>query len=95
VVVTTIFPLGQLPLERRVVWSDRVDPAIAEVNQFIASLASENTTVFESAPVLAGANGKLLPECSHDFLHLSGEGYVRLNEALQKQLNAAQLISAQ
>lgn len=95
VVITTIFPLGKLPLERRVVWSDRVDPAIAEVNEYIASLASENITVFDSSAALTGTNGKLLPECSRDFLHLSAEGYVRLNEALQKLLNASALVRDQ
>ncbi|MFK5922637.1 MAG: GDSL-type esterase/lipase family protein [Verrucomicrobiota bacterium] len=33
VIVTTIFPVGELPFERRPFWSDRVDPAIDEVNK--------------------------------------------------------------
>lgn len=34
VILTTIFPLGQLPIERRLFWSEEVALAIDDVNQF-------------------------------------------------------------
>ena len=34
VMLTTIFPLGEIPWERRLVWSDDVAVAIDEVNSF-------------------------------------------------------------
>lgn len=83
VVISTIFPIGQLPPQRRPFWSDRVDPAIKQVNQFIGSLASNDVSVFDTAAVLADKNGKLIPKYSRDLLHLSAEGYKQLNIGLR------------
>jgi lysophospholipase L1-like esterase len=82
VILTTIFPVGEIPLERRLVWSDAVDAAIAEVNAFIKSLAGERVVILETAPLLADASGKVRQEYSRDALHLNGEGYGALNREL-------------
>lgn len=86
VILTTIFPTGEVPLERRLVWSDAVDAAIDEVNATIVSLAGERVTVMVTAPILVGANGRILPVYSRDALHLNGEGYAALNRELVKLL---------
>jgi lysophospholipase L1-like esterase len=88
VVIATIFPVGKLPLQRRPVWSDRVDPAIEKVNRYIESLAADDVTVFVTAEVLTDQNGKLRAEYSRDFLHLSDEGYRQLNEGLRWRLES-------
>ena len=82
VILTTIFPLGEIPIERRIVWSDDVAEAIDEVNAFIYSLEGENVIVFDTGAVLAEEQGIVREEYSRDFLHLNETGYVALNERL-------------
>jgi lysophospholipase L1-like esterase len=83
VVISTIFPAGELPLYRRPFWSDRVDSAILEVNQTIKSFACEGVSVLDTVEALTDASGQLVPAYSRDFLHLSPEGYTQLNKALR------------
>lgn len=82
VVVTTIFPLGKLPIERRPFWSDDVGIAINDVNTFIKTLASDRVTIFDSSQVLANSEGILYSRYSRDFLHLNPAGYTALNAAI-------------
>ncbi|MBK8797966.1 MAG: SGNH/GDSL hydrolase family protein [Anaerolineales bacterium] len=86
VVVTTIFPLGKLPVERRPFWSDDVAIAINEVNSFIETLASDQVTIFHTEDVLANSDGIVDPQYSQDFLHLNPTGYAALNEAIYELL---------
>ena len=78
VVVTMVFPVGKVPLERRPFWSDEVGIAIAEVNDYIRSL--QNVHVFDAYAVLIGDGARIKQEYSHDLLHLNEAGYQRLNE---------------
>lgn len=89
VVLTTIFPPGELPLLRRLVWSDAVNAAIEEVNRHIASRAGPGVTVFDAAAVLRGPDGRVKPSYARDFLHLNEKGYAALNEALLRILTPA------
>lgn len=82
VIVTTIFPLGELPLERRPFWSDEVALAIDEVNQFLYTLESEHVTILDTARILSNAAGLVDPSYSQDFLHLNARGYEALNHEL-------------
>jgi lysophospholipase L1-like esterase len=82
VILTTIFPLGQLPLERKPFWSDEVAIAISEVNQFITSLKSDQVKIFDTAKILANREGITDPAYSRDFLHLNENGYNALNQEL-------------
>ena len=86
VVVTTIFPLGKLPVERRPFWSDDVALAINDVNSFIETLASDQVTIFHTEDVLANSDGIVDPQYSQDFLHLNPTGYAALNEAIDELL---------
>ena len=86
VIVTTIFPLGKLPIERRPFWSDKVELAINEVNTFIETLASDRVTIFETDRVLANSEAIVDPQYSRDFLHLNPAGYAALNEAIYELL---------
>lgn len=86
VVVTTIFPLGTVPLERRLFWSDDVAAAIRDVNGFIRTLSSDRVTVLETGPVLANANGVVHPRYSRDLLHLTPAGYEALNAPLSRMI---------
>lgn len=82
VIVTTIFPLGTLPIERRLFWSDDVAIAINDVNDYIKTLAGDRVIVFDSSQVLANSRGIVDPKYSRDFLHLNPEGYAALNKAI-------------
>ncbi len=82
VVVTTIFPLGKLPIQRRPFWSDDVAIAIKDVNDYIKTLAGDRVIVFDSSQVLANSQGIVDPKYSRDFLHINPEGYAALNKAI-------------
>lgn len=89
VIVTTVFPVGALPLQRRPFWSPEVEASVATVNRHIESLARPGVLVFDAAAVLRGADGRVQPTYAHDFLHLSAAGYAALNQALARQLAQA------
>ncbi len=83
VILTTIFPLTEVPLERKLFWSpDIVVTAIKEVNDFIYSLENEDVIIFDTTDILANKQGKVRGEYSRDFLHLNRAGYKALNEKL-------------
>ncbi|HET9906767.1 MAG TPA: GDSL-type esterase/lipase family protein [Anaerolineales bacterium] len=84
VIVTTIFPLGRVPIERRPFWSDDVEIAINDVNAFIRTLESDNVIVIETNKVLANADGLVDDQYSQDFLHLNPAGYAVLNDAIDE-----------
>ncbi len=79
VILSTIFPLGQVPIERRPFWSDDVAPAIEQVNDYIRSLEGERVLVFDAYAILVGDGGMINPEYSRDLLHLNSTGYEKLN----------------
>lgn len=82
VIVTTIFPLGRVPLERKLFWSSDVAEAVNEVNVYLLTLAGENVVVFDTSIVLADERGVAQKVYSQDLLHLTPEGYTALNEQL-------------
>lgn len=80
VILTPILPIGKVPLERRLFWSDDVGLAVDEVNAFIHTLKGESVLVFDAFSLLVGEGGRIRPEYSRDLLHLNAVGYERLNE---------------
>ena len=82
VVLTTVFPLGKVPIEYRLFWSDEVALAVDEVNAFTHSLEGEGVIIFDAFSILADGEGMLRAEFSHDFLHLNPAGYQALNNQL-------------
>ncbi|CAN1212339.1 SGNH/GDSL hydrolase family protein [Tumidithrix helvetica PCC 7403] len=82
IILTTIFPVGEPSLEWRLFWSEEVDRAIAEVNQYILSLKGDRVIVLDTTPILANPQGRVQPDYSRDFLHLNAEGYAALNRQL-------------
>ena len=87
VILTTIFPVGEVPLERKPFWSDDISRAIKEVNAYIATLAGEKTIVFDTFPILGDTQGMILPKYRRDELHLNAQGYEILNQNLSQLLN--------
>lgn len=83
VVLTTVFPLGEVPLERKLFWSDDVATAISEINAFIYTLEGDGVLVADAYQVLRGDNtAQIRPEYSRDLLHLNAKGYAVLNQNL-------------
>jgi GDSL-like Lipase/Acylhydrolase family len=86
VMVTTIFPAGEVPLERKPFWSDEIGLAIKEVNTYITTLADDKTIVFDTYSLLADRRGLMLPQYRLDELHFNQQGYKILNQELSRQL---------
>jgi lysophospholipase L1-like esterase len=82
VVISTVFPSGNVPIERRLNWSDDIEHARQQVNYFIRSLSSERVIILDAENVLADRNGKIKAEYSLDTLHLNEAGYQALNQKL-------------
>jgi lysophospholipase L1-like esterase len=87
VIVTTIFPVGDVPLERKPFWSDEIGQTIKEINAYITTLADEKTIVFDAFSMLADSQGIMLQKYRINELHINEQGYVTLNKELVRLLN--------
>lgn len=91
VILTTVFPVGQVPLQRRLFWSDEVPTAVNEINDFLREQSAENVILFDTFQLLALADGSLHPDYARDELHLNPAGYSILNQELINILTALNL----
>lgn len=87
VILTTIFPAGEIPLIRKPFWSSEVDRAVAEVNSYIFSWQAPNVIILDSHSLL---NQKQKNNYYKDTLHLNSKGYEILNKDLTKLLTKLQ-----
>ncbi len=87
VIVTTIFPVGEAPLQRKPFWSDDIRLAVNEVNAFIATLTEDKVVIFDAFSILADSQGMMLQEYALDELHLNDRGYEILNKELVQLLD--------
>lgn len=83
VILTTIFPPGEIPLIRKPFWSSEVDQSITEVNSYIYSLQAPNVIILDSYSLL---NQNQKNQYYQDSLHLNSKGYEILNKELTKVL---------
>jgi lysophospholipase L1-like esterase len=88
VILTTIFPLGRVPLTRLPFWSEDASSAVDQVNAYIRSLEGPGIKVLDAFAVLADEQDKIQSAYSQDMLHLSTAGYEALNRELVKTLEA-------
>jgi lysophospholipase L1-like esterase len=88
VIVSTVFPVGQVPLERQIFWSDDIAIAVQQVNAYIATLADDQTLVLDAFSLLANQQGLVASEYSSDELHLNDRGYEVLNQKLSELLQS-------
>jgi lysophospholipase L1-like esterase len=82
VILTTVFPVGRVPLARRPFWSNDIEIAVRDVNDYIATLAEEDVLIFDAFSLLANKNGKMKRRYQIDELHLNKQGYDVLNQKL-------------
>ena len=87
VILTTVFPVGKVPVERMPFWSDDVPVAVDEVNAALRSWEGEGVIVLDAFALLADEQGITRSVYSQDLLHLTAAGYEMLNEALVPMLN--------
>jgi lysophospholipase L1-like esterase len=87
VIVTTIFPTGEVPLARRPFWSDDIAQTIKETNAYIATLANDRTIVFDAFSILADPQGQMPQKYRSNELHVNDQGYDVLNQELVRRLN--------
>ncbi len=86
VILTTVFPVGEPPIQRRLVWSDAIQQAVETVNDSIRSMAADDTLIFDTYALLVDERGLLRTDLSRDELHLNAAGYERLNTELSALL---------
>ena len=87
IILTTVFPVGQVPLECRIFWSPQVEQAITVVNEQIRNKAGESVLILDTFLILEDQRGLLSKEFSFDELHLNEAGYAVLNEELKQLLH--------
>ncbi|WP_414618884.1 SGNH/GDSL hydrolase family protein [Calothrix sp. CCY 0018] len=87
VILTTIFPVGEVPIQRKPFWSDDIESAVNEVNTYIATLAEDKVVIFDAFSILADNQGMMLQEYASDELHLNDQGYEILNKELVQRLD--------
>jgi lysophospholipase L1-like esterase len=87
VILTTIFPVTDPTLERRVFfWSDDIARAVVEVNNVLRTFATVRVILLDADTILLDANGLPRPEYMLDTVHLNPAGYEALNLRLSQLL---------
>lgn len=88
VILTTIFPVSEPTIERRVFfWSDDIARATEEVNVVLRSYAADNVLIYDTDSVLLDSEGSIRLDYMPDTLHLNEAGYAALNVGLAQLLN--------
>jgi len=70
----TILPAAEPDLIRRLIWSDKIDLAIANINDFIRNHSGKDITIIDCDPVF-NDQGKMRLKFALDTLHLNESGY--------------------
>lgn len=86
VILTTIFPIGPVPLIRQPFWSPDIAQAVLEVNAYLYSLKAKNVLILDAYSLLA-ENGRAKSDYVYDTLHFNERGYKVLNQELTKVLS--------
>ncbi|MBD1933120.1 SGNH/GDSL hydrolase family protein [Trichocoleus sp. FACHB-69] len=86
VILTTIFPIGPVPLTRQPFWSPDIAQAVSEVNAYLYSLKAKDVLILDAYSLLA-QNGQVQSNYVRDTLHLNERGYKALNQELTHVLS--------
>lgn len=89
VVMTTIFPPGRVPVQRRLAWDPNTPQYIRDINAVIRKAADSKRVILLDAYDLLVDTHSQLAEDNADtdfFLHVNSAAYARLNEPLQQIL---------
>lgn len=86
VLLTTILPLGAIPLGRRVLWSDEVIVALKEVNDFIRTFTRPGVVAFDGESLIVDEQRIMRKPYTRDYAHPNEAGYRVVNEGLRSVL---------
>lgn len=84
-VVTTIFPPAHPSILRKPVWSNDIEAAVLEMNEWIRTLNGSRITVLDCDTLLQ-EKGRVKKHFYRDTLHLNENGYEFLNREVEKVL---------
>lgn len=87
VILTTIFPIGSVPLIRQPFWSPDVAKAVEDVNAYLYSLKAKNVLILDAYSLLV-EDQQVKSQYIYDTLHINPRGYKLLNHELKKMLLA-------
>jgi lysophospholipase L1-like esterase len=90
VILLTIFPVGQVPLARRSIWSNKTIDAVNAWNQRMKQSSSRELIVVDCDPTFV-SNGRMKDGFAPDMLHLNESGYGALNQVVEPVIH--QLLS--
>lgn len=82
VILMPVIPAGKKGLTRHLIWSDEVDSAVLEVNEYLETLRKTGVIIPECNK-LWNTGGRLEPAHCLDALHLNQTGYQTLNEIIK------------
>ena len=82
--LTTIIPIGTIPLVRKTVWSREIDDALLELNDYIKSITIPGVYVFDSAQYVVDQRGRVKEMYALDELHLNSLGYEQIQPHFQQ-----------
>jgi lysophospholipase L1-like esterase len=87
VVLTTVIPsAGDVPLARRMYWTDRIDAAVVEVNDELRRWGTAGVVILDAAAIVGDGQGHVQRDYATDLLHLNLDGYHVLNRDLERVL---------
>lgn len=86
VILTTIFPIGPVPLARQPFWSPDIAQAVSDVNAYLYSLKAKDVLILDAYSLLAH-KGRVQSKYVRDTLHLNERGYQALNQELTHVLS--------
>lgn len=86
VILTTIFPIGPVPLTRQPFWSPDIAQAVDQVNAYLDSLKARNVLILDAYSLLAEKK-RVQSNYVYDTLHINKRGYEKLNQELTNMLS--------
>jgi lysophospholipase L1-like esterase len=87
VVLTTIIPIGTIPLYRKPFWSPSVEESISQCNSQIKKLASDNVYILDTS-ILSDQTARIPSQLQLNFLHINSSAYHVLNTKLVSIINS-------
>lgn len=88
VVVLTVFPFGDVPIQRQSVWNDHIEEGRKLVNGYLLSLHVPGVRVVDCDQLLAAPSGKIQGEFAQDLLHLNKKAYAKLTPVITEAIRS-------
>lgn len=93
-IVTTIFPVGEIPWKRRLVWSSETEEWIGRINAWLLEGGMGGGIHVWNCDAFLVRDGRLDPAFARDELHLNAAGYRELSSRMLNFLDGLSRSSA-